>query len=182
MKEVTAVTALAIMNDKWVISKNHENIFRVHDDREYFNRMTMGKIVVYGINTLQTLPNAKPLANRTNIILTHDRDVRISGAITVGSIKELEYVLKGYSTDDVYLIGGEKTFAELIDECKTAILTVVNDDTDGDPEVFQHFPNLKLRDNWMSCKESSEHYYQGLRWTRKTYVNTRFRKHLKSRL
>jgi dihydrofolate reductase len=182
MKEVTAVTALAITNNKWVIGKNHEKIFRVHDDREYFNKLTEGKIVVYGINTLQTLPNAKPLANRTNIILTHNRDIRVPGVTTVGNINELHYALKGYNTDDVYLIGGENTFAELIDECKTAILTVVDDDADGDPEVFQHFPNLSLKDNWMSCKQSSVHYYQRHSWVRVTYVNTNYRKHLKNKL
>ena len=176
-KEVIIVTALAITNHEWVIGKNSKVLFRVREDRERFHELTKGKVVIYGINTLKTLPNGKPLPERTNIILTHDRGIRIPGAITVGTINELHFVLKNYSTDDVYLIGGEKTFAELIDECKSAILTVVENKTEGNPEQYEYFPNLDQKANWSLGRKSSTHYCEGYCWTRVTYTNLLFRKY-----
>ena len=171
------MTALAITNRKWVISKNHKNIFHVHEDRERFDLLTRGKVVVYGIHTLDTLPKKKPLAGRVNIILTHNRDIRIPDATTVGNINELHFVLKNYDTDDVFVIGGAQTFAELIDECKTAILTVTDDKTDDDPGEYEYFPNLAQRENWIAGKTSSEHLCEGHHWRYVTYTNTLFRKH-----
>ena len=171
------MTALAITNRKWVISERHHNIFHVRDDRKRFNDLTRGKVVVYGIHTLETLPNKKPLAGRKNIILTHDRNIRIEGATTVGNLNELRYVLRGYETDDVFLIGGAQTFSELIDECKSAILTVVEDVTDDTPGKYEYFPDLDQRPNWRSGKSSSEHFCDGHCWHYVTYTNLRFRKH-----
>ena len=178
-KEVTFMTALAITNPKWVISENHKNIFHVRDDRERFDNFTRGKVVVYGVHTLETLPSKKPLAGRTNIILTHNRTIRIPGAITVGNINELHFVLRNYDTDDVFVIGGALTFAELIDECKTAILTVTEDKTDDTPGKYEYFPNLDQRENWIAGKASSEHLCDGHCWRYVTYTNTLFRKHSK---
>lgn len=171
------MTALAITNRKWVISENHKNIFRTHDDRERFDALTRDKVVVYGIHTLETLPGKKPLVGRKNIILTHNRDIRIPNATTVGNISELHFVLKGYDTDDVYVIGGALTFAELIDECKSAILTVTEDETDDTPGKYEYFPNLDLKENWIAGKTSSEHFCDGHHWRYVTYTNTLFRKH-----
>ena len=171
------MTALATTNGEWVISKNHRNIFHVRDDRERFNDLTRGKVVVYGINTLETLPNKKPLVGRKNIILTHNRNVRIEGATMVGNLEELRYVLKSYDTDDIYLIGGAQTFSQLIDDCKTAVLTVVDDETGGNPEEYEYFPDLSQRPNWIPGKTSSDHFCEGHCWRYVTYTNLRFRKH-----
>lgn len=173
------MTAIAITNPKWVISENHKIIFRIRDDRERFNMLTRGKVVVYGIHTLDTLPGKKPLVERKNIILTHDREIRIPGAITVGNINELHFVLKGYDTDDVFVIGGAQTFAELIDECKKAILTITEDETDDTPGKYEYFPNLDLKENWIPGRASSEHLCDGHIWRYVTYTNTLFRKRTK---
>ena len=91
----------------------------------------------------------------------------------------MHFVLKGYDTDDVFVIGGAQTFAELIDECKKAILTITEDETDDTPGKYEYFPNLDLKENWIPSRASSEHLCDGHIWRYVTYTNTLFRRRTK---
>ena len=168
--------ALAIMSSNRVIGENHQPIYKIDNDRERFAELTKGKVVVYGSHTLQTLPNKQPLAHRTNIILSHDHQLRVAGATTVGSIQELKFVLRDYEPDDVFLIGGAQLFSELIDQCTSAILTIVESEEPIHPNTTELFPQLDQRQNWVIGRTSSTHFYNGYRFVYQTYVNTAFRK------
>jgi len=171
--------ALAIMSLNWVIGKNHQPIYKIDNDREHFAELTKGKVVVYGSHTLQTLPNKRPLTNRTNIILSREHKLCTPGATVVGGIQELKYVLRDYEPNDVFLIGGAQLFDELIDQCTGAILTVVNSTEPIHPNSTELFPRLDQRPNWIIGKTSSTHFYNGYRFVYQNYTNTNFRKGVK---
>ena len=168
--------ALAIMSSNWVIGENHQPIYKIDQDRDHFRQLTQDKVVIYGSHTLQTLPGKQPLAHRTNIILSHERNLQIPGATTVASIQELNYVLHGYDPNDVFLIGGAKLFDELIDQCTSAILTVVESEAPVHQDSTDLFPRLDQRSNWMIGRTSSTHFYNRRSFYYQTYINSDFRK------
>ena len=168
--------ALAIMSANRIIGSNHHPSFKIDQDRERFRELTKDKVVVYGSHTLQTLPNKHILPHRTNIILSHNRNLDAPGAIIVSSINELKYCLRDYEPNDVFLIGGATLFAELIDQCSAAILTVVNQELPKSP-TSEFFPNLEERANWIVGRTSSVHFYDGYQFVYQQYTNLDFRKH-----
>lgn len=169
------MTAIAVISPDWVLSTDYKHpIYRIEAETQHIRSTLRGKIVVYGMHTLECLPKKKPLPDCTNIVLAHDHPI-IEGALTVSTINELRYVLKQYDTDDVFLIGGAATFAELIDDCKEAILTVVDEKIEKPNCAL--FPDLTKLPNWIPGKTGSEHHSEGHTWYYVHYINTKYRKH-----
>ena len=58
----------------WAIGKNNSLLVRIPADMKYFRQMTEGNIVVMGRKTLESFPQGRPLANRVNIVISHNPD------------------------------------------------------------------------------------------------------------
>ena len=61
---------IAAVDEKWGIGRGMNLLFRFSQDMAFFKEKTMGKTVVMGRKTLESFPNAKPLKNRKNVVLT----------------------------------------------------------------------------------------------------------------
>ncbi len=85
------------------IGLNGNQLYRIPEDLKYFRQMTYGKVVVMGHSTLKALPNARPLAGRTNIVLTRNADLKIDNCIICHSLHELGQAIASYKTDDVLI-------------------------------------------------------------------------------
>lgn len=103
--------------------KNNELLVRIPMDQKFFRETTTGKVVVMGRKTLESFPNGLPLKNRINIVLTHNPAYQVKDAIVVHSMEELHRELEKYDTNDVYVIGGQKIYEQLLDECDVAHIT-----------------------------------------------------------
>lgn len=68
---------IAAVDEKWGIGKGMNLLFRISEDMEFFKEKTMGKTVVMGRKTLESFPNAKPLKNRKNVVLTTDQKFQV---------------------------------------------------------------------------------------------------------
>ena len=62
---------IAAVDEKWGIGKGMNLLFRHIRGYGIFKEKTMGKTVVMGRKTLESFPNAKPLKNRKNVVLTN---------------------------------------------------------------------------------------------------------------
>ena len=111
---------IAAVDKNWAIGKNNELLVRIPMDQKFFRETTTGKVVVMGRKTLESFPNGLPLKNRTNIVLTHNPAYQVKDAIVVHSMEELHRELEKYDTNDVYVIGGQKIYEQLLDECDVA--------------------------------------------------------------
>ena len=100
--------AILHADEKWGIGKHNDLMFSLPADMKFFRETTKGKVVVMGLNTLLSFPNAKPLKNRTNIVLCPD-DVA-EDVITVHNLQELLAEVKKYPADDVFVIGGARRY------------------------------------------------------------------------
>lgn len=139
MKLVVAV------DKEWGIGNKGELLARVRADLRNFRALTEGHVVVLGSKTLATFPGGRPLKNRTNIVLSRNPDYAPEGATTARSIDELLEILKGYDTDDVYIIGGESIYTQMLPYCDTAYVTKFDKSFQKDAVM----PSLDESDEWV---------------------------------
>ena len=135
-------------DENWAIGNKNELLVRIPADQKFFRETTMGKVVVMGRKTLETFPNGLPLMGRTNIVLTHDKKFRVPGALIVHDMEELHEELEKYNSEDIYVIGGESVYRQLIDECDVAHVTKIDFAYDADA----HFPDLDADPAWEICR------------------------------
>ena len=109
------------------IGNDNHLLFNISEDKAMFKNTTMGKTVVMGRKTLESLPDSKPLPGRTNIVLTWDEDYTVDGAIVLHSKEQLLQFLEDNCVDnrDVYIMGGVLMYELMMDHCDTAIVTKV---------------------------------------------------------
>lgn len=158
--------AILHADKKWGIGKRNGLMFDLPLDMKFFRETTTGKVVCMGYNTLLSLPNAKPLKNRTNILLC-ENSVCVEGCICVHSIEELLAEIKNYPKDDVFIMGGASVYKTMLPYCDKVLLTKV--DADGEAEVF--FPNLDEMDNFILTDKSNPVLDNGYTICFTTYEN-----------
>lgn len=146
---------IAAVDNNWAIGKNNQLLVSIPADMKFFRETTTGKVVVMGRKTLESFPNGLPLKNRVNIVLTHDKSYRVKDAVMVYDLDELHEELKKYPSEDIYVIGGESIYRQLVDECDVAHITKI--DFEYAADAF--FPNLDEKPEWQITQDSEEQTY-----------------------
>ncbi len=149
------------------IGLNGNLLYRIPEDLRYFKQLTYGKAVVMGHSTFKALPNARPLAGRTNIVLTRNADLKIDNCIVCPSLDDLGQAIAPYDGDDVFVIGGESVYTQLMDYCAKAYITKIHSSMPAD----RFFPKIEDAANWALVSESEMKEYNGIRFTFREYVN-----------
>lgn len=160
------MNVIAAVDANWAIGYKNELLVKIPNDQKWFQKITTGKVVVMGRKTMETFPNGMPLKNRTNIVLTGDRALRVKDVELVYGIEELLEKLKQYNTEDVYVIGGESVYEELLPYCDTAYITKI----DYTYQADRYFPNLDNDADWHIESESEEQTYFDLEYYFVKYV------------
>ncbi len=153
------------VSNNWGIGLKNKLLVRIPNDMKFFRSQTIGKVIVMGRKTLESFPQAQPLAGRTNIVLTTDRTYKVNGATILHSMEELFEELKKYKEDDIYVVGGESIYRQLIPYCNKAHVTKVNHTYEADA----YFPNLDEDSQWKQTEESEEQTYFDLEYVFATY-------------
>lgn len=144
---------LIVAADKnWAIGKNNKMMWSIPADMRYFREKTTGHVVVMGRKTLESFPGGLPLKNRTNIVLTRDKKYRAVDAVIVHSQEELLERLKDYASEEIFVIGGESVYRQLLPYCDTAYVTKI----DYAYEADTYFPNLDKLPEWQMTEVSEE--------------------------
>ena len=151
---------IAAVDKNWAIGKENKLLVSIPADMKFFRETTTGKVVVMGRKTLESFPNGLPLKNRVNVVLTHDENYKVSDAIIVHSMDELHEELKKYNSEDIYIIGGETIYRQMLDECDVAHITKIDFAYDADA----YFPNLDERSEWKVTADSEEQTYFDLEY------------------
>ena len=151
---------IAAVDQNWAIGNKNELLVKIPADQKFFRETTTGKVVVMGRKTLESFPNGLPLKNRTNIVLTRDMNYEVKDAIVLHSLEELHEELKKYPSEDIYIIGGETIYRQLLDECDVAHITKVEFAYEADA----YFPNLDELPEWKITADSEEQTYFDLEY------------------
>ena len=147
-------------DENWAIGREGGLLCHLSGDLKYFKERTMGKTVVMGRPTLESLPGSKPLPKRDNIVLTTRADYQVPGAAVVHSEAELDQVLADKDTDDVFIIGGGRVYRDFLDRCGTCYITKIFDKFPADT----WFVNLDEREEFTIHWRSEVQEENGIRY------------------
>lgn len=143
---------IAAVDKNWAIGYKGKLLVKIPADMKSFQQMTMGKVVLMGRKTLQSLPNGLPLVGRTNLVLTSNLDFRARGAIVLHSMEEALEELKKYKDEDIFIIGGESIYRQFLPLCNVAHITKIVQAYEADA----YFPNLDEMEEWKITADSEE--------------------------
>ncbi len=146
---------IAAVDRNWAIGYKNELLVRIPEDQKWFRETTTGKAVIMGRKTLESFPNKSPLKNRLNVVITSDMNYSVLGAVVVHSIDEAVEAVRDYADDDVYVIGGESIYRQMLPLCSTAHITKV----DYAYQADAHFPDLDKEEGWKITETSDERTY-----------------------
>ncbi len=153
MPKKYTITAVAAMGRNRVIGAAGKLPWDLPDDRIYFRRVTLGKVMILGRTTYEAIGRLLP--DRVHIILTRDRTYTVPGALIAHSKQEaIKLALQAASTmheDEIIVAGGGKIYEEFLPDIDRLHLTYV----DAVPEGDAYFPELDLA-KWQEV--SREHY------------------------
>lgn len=130
------LTAGPIARDRnGVIGKDGALPWRLKTDLANFRAVTMGKPVIMGRKTWESLPK-KPLVGRTNIVLSRDGSFEPKGAVVCEDFGEALSIAKEQAEEDgapeVCVIGGASLFEIALQRARRIYLTEVDAEVDGD--------------------------------------------------
>lgn len=98
---------IVAVDKNWAIGCGNRLLVSIPADMKFFRETTMGKVVVMGRKTLESFPAGQPLKNRTNIVITKDKNYKVKDAVVVTSVEEALEELKKYGEEEIYVIGGK---------------------------------------------------------------------------
>lgn len=160
MKSIVAVDL------NWGIGYEGKLLQRIPEDMKIFKQMTLGKVVVMGRETFESLPGKEPLKNRTNIVLSKNKDF-INEKVTIcRSLNELFHKLKKYNSEDVFVIGGESIYTQLLPYCTEAYVTKIENTYVTD----RYFINLDKEKTWDLIHISDVKSFNGIQFTFQKYT------------
>lgn len=112
-----------------VIGKDNDLPWRIPEDLAYFKRMTMGKPMIMGRKTFDSI--GKPLPGRQSIVVTRNENYAQEGVIVTHTLKEAIEVAKEYA-DEVMIIGGAEIFSLGLSVADRLYVTHINKHFEGD--------------------------------------------------
>ncbi|MBR0842272.1 dihydrofolate reductase [Bradyrhizobium liaoningense] len=129
--EIVFVVAIA---ENGVIGAAGAIPWRLKSDMQRFKALTIGKPVIMGRKTFETL--RRPLPGRTNIVITRDADYRARGAVVTSSAADAWAVARGdalrRSVAEVAVIGGAEIYRQWLDRADRLEITEVHTRPEGD--------------------------------------------------
>ena len=140
----------------WGIGKGNSLLVHLPGDLKYFKERTLGKAVVMGRKTLESLPGGRPLPGRTNIVLTANPDYEKEGCVIVRSMDELREKCAEFPADGVMIIGGATLYNGLMEECDSLFITKIYEEFEADAFIknADELPHYKVV--WQS-EQQEEH-------------------------
>jgi dihydrofolate reductase len=125
---VVIISLIAAMGNDRVIGIENRLPWRLPADMKHFRALTMGKPVLMGRKTFESI--GKPLPGRTNIVVTQDRHFLPQGVRVAHSIAEALTLAE--NADEVMVIGGASFYAQLLPRAQRLYLTQIHHDFAGD--------------------------------------------------
>jgi len=147
---------IAAVDGNWGIGNDCELLQVIPADMQHFKAQTMGKVVVMGRTTFESLPGKRPLSDRVNIVLSTTYDSNPTGVIVCASLLELFQQLAGYPGKAVFVIGGESVYRQLMPYCSEAYITKIR----GCYTADRYLSNLDTAQDWECVAEGEWQRYK----------------------
>lgn len=145
-----ALAIVVAMDQNRLIGADNGLPWRLPDDMQWFVQQTMGKPVIMGRKTYESIPaKFRPLKGRHNIVLTRDCSYAAPGATVVHSVKEA--LAAAGDADEIIIGGGANLYAQLLPQTTRLYLTLVEAELAGDA----YFPQIE----WSGWRETFRQHH-----------------------
>lgn len=145
-----------------VIGNNNELIWHLPADLKHFKTLTSGHHIIMGRKTFDSV--GRPLPNRTNIIVTRQKDFKSEGCIIVNSLEEA--IQKASSDDQPFIVGGADIYKQSLQYANSIELTIIDAVYEGD----SYFPEIDttkwkvISEEKLSSDEKNKHNMHFLKY------------------
>ena len=134
------VSLVVAMAENRVIGRNNQLPWYLPEDLKYFKRVTMGKPIIMGRKTFESI--GRPLPGRTNIVISRNPDYKAEGIRVVQSLDQALDLCESLAVvdggDEAMVIGGAELFEQALEYADRLFLTEVHAEVPGDtffPEI-----------------------------------------------
>jgi len=122
------ISIIAAMDRNRLIGNKNQLPWHLPADFAHFKSVTMGKPIVMGRKTFESI--GKPLPGRTNIVLSRNPDIRFEGVICVSSFADAVAAVP--DAEEIMIIGGSAIYEMLLPQANRLYLTYVDAGFEGD--------------------------------------------------
>lgn len=158
---------IVAVDKNWAIGKDGGMMWNIPEDMKFFRNTTKGGVVIMGRKTLESFPGKKPLKNRVNIVITRDSSFSPEGeAVICHSVREAVKAAAEIKDREVFVIGGESIYRQMLPYCDTAYVTKI--DREYPADTF--FPNLDSDPQWKISRRGDTLDSNGTKFRFCTYI------------
>ncbi len=152
------ISAIVAISENNAIGKDNQLPWHLPEDLKFFKRTTMGKPVLMGRKTFDSL--GRPLPGRLNIVLSRGNVALPEGVLLYHSLEEGIDKLKDSDSDEVFIIGGGQIFEEAMDLIDRLYITEVHTTIEGANAFFPDVDHSHWKLVWEEKHQADEkHQY-----------------------
>lgn len=140
---LTRLVLIAALDRNRAIGRDNDLPWRLPDDLKRFKALTLGKPVLMGRKTAESLGRALP--GRTNLVLTRSGRVPFDGMRAVASVDEALRIATAEGTGELCVIGGGEVYALALPAADALHLTHVDATVEGADAFFPAFDPARWR-------------------------------------
>lgn len=137
------ITLITACSSNRAIGKDNKLLWHLPDDLKRFKSLTLNKPILMGKMTYLSI--GKPLLNRTNIVLSRDKNLKLDGCLVYNNIHEVLPIFR-----DIMVIGGGQIYKDLLPFADKIELTLIHKEYDGDtffPELDSSWIEVNREDH-----------------------------------
>lgn len=145
------ISLLVAMDRNRVIGYQNDLPWHLPNDLKFFKQKTTGHTIVMGRKTFESI--GKPLPNRNNIVISKQQSSRFPEGIEV--IHDIHTVVDWnhqYPAEELFVIGGEEIFKQVLPHADRMYITLVDDVFQGDT----YFPDFSEAEWQLTAEEKGE--------------------------
>jgi dihydrofolate reductase len=152
------ISLIVAVSENGVIGRDGDMPWRLPSDLKRFKQVTVGKPVIMGRKTFQSI--GRPLPGRANILVTRSQDYRPDGVVCMPDLEEaIAFAAKIASESgetEIFVIGGGEIYRQALPRADRVYFTQVHMTVDGDT-TFPELDKLEWRETSRCRHEASEH-------------------------
>ncbi|MFU1505310.1 type 3 dihydrofolate reductase [Aeromonas veronii] len=161
------ISMIAAMAHDRVIGKDNQMPWHMPADLAHFKRVTLGKPVLMGRKTFESI--GRPLPGRRNLVISRNPDYQAEGIEVVGSVEAALALLAGSSVEELMVIGGGHLYAEMLPSADCLYLTQIDLAVEGDTRfpAFDDGQWQRIECESHPADEKNPHPYSFETWQRR---------------
>lgn len=156
---------IVVVDENWAIGREGGLLLHLPGDLRYFKEKTIGKTIVMGRTTLESLPGGRPLPGRKTIVLSKDGSLQEKlgdAALAVSSRGALfDELTRTGQMDECFIAGGQNVYEQFLPYCSEVLVTKLEKKFEG---ADRYFPDLDAQGVWDMTWESELQEEKGVRY------------------